>query len=124
MILGHLIADYPLQSCLAQMKRKDFWEGKPERNKNDYIPSLIGHAVMWGIITFIPLIIFGFSTKSNIILIAVWIQLFVNIIAHAIIDHLKANKDQINLIEDQLLHFMQIVIAVCVVVIVKSINNI
>ena len=33
MILGHLIADFPLQGWLAQAKAKSYWENAPEKER-------------------------------------------------------------------------------------------
>lgn len=103
MILCHLIADYPLQGWLAQAKTKSYWQNGPAKNKHDWIAALICHATMWSIIVMIPMII-----ASKMELGWAWLVLPFNIIDHAIIDHGKANKHTINLIEDQLMHLAQI----------------
>lgn len=107
MILGHLIADYPLQGWLAQSKAKSYWDNSPKKNKYDYIPALICHATMWGIIIFLPLL---FWWNTEYLIGWVWLALPINIIIHAIVDDLKANKKVINLWQDQLLHLAQILI--------------
>lgn len=45
--------------------------------------------------------------KFNIGLL--WIVLIVNMVMHAIIDDLKANRRKLNLIQDQTIHLIQIV---------------
>ena len=105
MILGHLLADYPLQGWLAQAKAKSYWENAPEENKKDYIPALLGHATMWGIIMFLPIMYYSWFELEWW-----WLLLPGNIAIHYIIDDLKANKKAINLIQDQLFHLSQIVI--------------
>ena len=35
MILGHLLADYPLQGWLAQSKSKAYWENSQKKNKKN-----------------------------------------------------------------------------------------
>ena len=104
MILGHLIADYPLQGWLAQAKSKLYWAGHPKQNQKDCIAALICHGTMWGIIIFLPIIHFSWQIGLW------WLLLPWNIITHCVIDHLKANLKTINLWQDQLLHLCQIVI--------------
>lgn len=105
MILGHLIADFPLQGWLAQAKAKSYWQNAPKENIKDYIAALLGHATMWGIIVFVP--IMGYSLGN---LGWLWLLLPVNIAFHYLVDDLKANKKKINLIQDQSLHIAQILI--------------
>ena len=106
MILGHLIADYPLQGWLAQAKQKSWWEkNAPDaKYKHDYIPALVCHGVMWSIIMFAPIMWVSYETMGWF-----WLALPVNIVFHCIVDDLKANKHCINLIQDQLLHVLQII---------------
>jgi len=107
MILGHLIADYSLQGWLAQAKQKSYWEQYDKKYKADYIPALICHATMWGIMIFIPLVMwFGVEYEIGWF----WLTLPINIVVHYVVDDLKANKKIINLWQDQLLHFVQILI--------------
>ena len=104
MILGHLIADYPLQGWLAQAKQKLYWERFGPRYEYDYIPALLGHSVMWGIIVFLPILYFWGDYLK-------WFQ-YLNLITligfHFVIDDLKANRGKLNLWQDQLLHLAQI----------------
>ena len=104
MILGHLIADYSLQGWLAQAKQKSYWEQYDKKYQADYIPALMCHATMWGIMIFIPLVWFDIDYVSG----WVWLTLPINIAIHYVVDDLKANKKIINLWQDQLLHFIQI----------------
>ena len=106
MILCHLIADYPLQGWLAQAKTKSYWQNGPAKNKHDWIAALIAHATMWSIIVMIPMLV-----ASKMELGWAWLVLPFNIIGHVIIDHGKANKHTINLIEDQLMHLVQILLS-------------
>ena len=73
--------------------------------KMDYMAGLLCHCVMWGVVTFFP---FVFVVNSRVFSVA----LIVNIIVHAIVDHIKCNKEMINLCTDQLIHFFQVVITV------------
>ena len=108
MILGHLLADYPLQGWLAQAKNKTYWENASKKNKHDYIPALVCHSIMWGIITFIPILLAPFFTN-------VWhewvtyLLLAIAILTHCFVDNAKANEKSLNLWQDQLIHFGQII---------------
>ena len=105
MLLGHLLADYPLQGWLAQAKAKSYWENSPQKNRHDYIAALLGHSVMWGIIVFLPII---WVTQGK--LDWWWFLLLGNIIYHYLIDDMKANHKTINLWQDQLYHLSQIIL--------------
>ena len=104
MILCHLLADYPLQGWLAQAKSKSYWENADDKNKRDYIPALVCHCAMWGILVFLPLTFFCDEFGWF------WLALPTNIAIHYVVDNLKANKRAINLWQDQLIHFMQILV--------------
>ena len=76
-----------------------------EKYKNDYKMALFEHALEWSIAIMIPVMIF-ISCPG-------WLLLFLvvlNTIFHLIIDNMKANELRLNLIQDQLLHFLQIII--------------
>lgn len=103
MILCHLLADYPLQGWLAQSKAKSYWAKGPESNRYDWIAALACHAAMWGIFIMIPMAI-----ASKMELGWFWMALPINIVLHMFVDHMKANRQAINLIKDQTFHFVQI----------------
>lgn len=107
MLLGHLLADYPLQGWLAQAKNKTYWENAPKKNKHDYIPALICHSLMWGIITFIPILLAPFFITVRYEFIS-YLLLIAAIPIHCFVDDLKANEKALNLWQDQLIHFAQI----------------
>ena len=105
MLLGHLVADYTLQGWLADGKQESWWKkicgGEiPNKYKHDYIAALVCHALYWSIFVCAPFY------ASPWFLCAV----MGNTIIHAIVDDLKANRMKINLIQDQLLHLIQILI--------------
>ena len=104
MTLCHLLADYPLQDWFAQAKSKSYWENADDKNKRDYIPALACHCAMWGILVFLPLTFFCDEFGWF------WLALPINIAIHYIVDDLKANRKAINLWQDQLIHFMQILV--------------
>ena len=110
MLLAHITDDYYLQGWLASAKTKNWWE-KNAPNKlysKDYIMALFCHSLSWSIIVFLPILIY--SLYNQIDLNWFYLVLPINLIIHAIIDDLKANKFKINLIIDQCIHFMQIFI--------------
>lgn len=119
-LLGHLIADFCLQGCLANLKQKDWWDEQIkemkkkygdevnwEKYKNDYFMGGVCHAMMWSIITFLPML----PTLSPI----AWSYFVLfNWIIHYIIDDQKANRKKITLEQDQQFHFAQIVISLVI----------
>ena len=105
MVLGHLFADFTLQGWLADGKQKSWWKkvcgGEiPDKYKNDYMAALYCHSLYWSIIVCMP---FYYSP---------WFipAIILNTFIHADIDDLKANQMDIYLIQDQLLHMIQILI--------------
>lgn len=109
MLLGHLVADYTLQGWLADGKQKSWWKKVcggviPDKYKHDYVAALLCHALYWSIFICAPF----FASK--------WFlpSIVVNTIVHAVVDDLKANKMKINLIQDQLLHLLQIGVTLAV----------
>ena len=110
MIFAHITDDYYLQGWLASAKTKNWWE-KNAPNKlysKDYIMALFCHSLSWSIMIFLPILIY--SLYNQIDLNWFYLVLPINLIIHAIIDDLKANKFKINLIIDQSIHFIQIFI--------------
>lgn len=108
MIFCHIINDFFLQGILAEFKQKSYWEknAPDKRYKNDYIISLLMHSISWSFMIMLPLAInMDFKVDDHFLL-----GLGINVIIHAIIDHLKANIKVFNLCEDQLLHIFQIFI--------------
>lgn len=104
MIFCHIIDDYYLQGILAQMKQRKFWkENAPDDlYRFDYIWALLIHGFSWAFMIMAPIaVLVGTGPLFYILFI-------INFIAHAIIDNSKANRHEINLWEDQLLHLIQI----------------
>ena len=110
MIFAHITDDYYLQGWLASAKTKNWWEkNAPDKlYSKDYIMALFCHSLSWSIMVFLPILIY--SLYNQIDLDWFYLVLPINLIIHAIIDDLKANKFKINLIIDQSIHFMQIFI--------------
>ena len=110
MIFAHITDDYYLQGWLASAKTKIWWK-KNSPNKlysKDYIMALFCHSLSWSIMVFLPILIY--SLYNQIDLNWFYLVLPINLIIHAVIDDLKANKFKINLIIDQSIHFIQIFI--------------
>ena len=113
MIFAHIIDDFVLQGVLANMKQKKFWKEKApdELYKHDYVASLFIHGLSWAITTHLPLIfLYGASIASF-----VFFSILIHAVLHAVIDDLKANQHKINLIQDQVLHLIQLIITSSVV---------
>ena len=108
MFFAHLVDDYYLQGWLASAKQKKWWEKNAPNPlyKFDYLMALFCHAMSWSIMTFSPIIIY--SLCNSIDLNWFYLALPINLIIHAFVDNLKANKLKINLIIDQSIHFIQI----------------
>lgn len=110
MIFAHITDDYYLQGWLASAKTKNWWKkNAPDKLYiKDYIMALFCHSLSWSIMVFLPILIY--SLYNQIDLDWFYLVLPINLIIHAIIDDLKANKFKINLIIDQSIHFIQIFI--------------
>lgn len=110
MFFAHIVDDYYLQGWLASAKQKKWWKkNAPDKlYKFDYIMALFCHTLSWSIMIFLPILIY--SLINNINLNWFYLAIPINLIIHAIVDDLKANKFKINLIMDQSIHFIQIII--------------
>lgn len=106
MIFCHILDDYVLQGWLATGKQKEFWEkNAPQKMyKYDYIMALLMHSISWTFMIMLPI---AYTNSFNIGL-SFAIAFMANVIIHAIVDDLKANKKKINLWVDQLIHMAQI----------------
>lgn len=109
MIFCHIVDDYYLQGWLASAKQKKWWiENAPnDLYKNDYLMALFCHSFSWSFMIQLPILIYSFYTHLFIWNILLFI---INVIIHMFVDNLKANKLKINLIQDQIIHFIQIVV--------------
>lgn len=124
MVLLHILEDFHLQGILANMKQKSWWQSEcvklgityeSSKYRRDYVVSLIIHALENSIFITLPLIIDGliatFTTNPNNSLFIGWaFIIFANTVVHAIIDDFKCNSKGINLIVDQILHFIFIIL--------------
>ena len=109
MIFLHIVDDYKLQAgVLNNLKQKKFWEenAPDELYKYDYIWALIMHSFSWSFMIMLP---FAYILDFNLNIPFI-ITFVLNLITHAIIDDLKANRHAINLIQDQIFHIIQIIL--------------
>lgn len=109
MIFAHIIDDFVLQPiCLSKLKQKSWWEkqeGYKDLYRNDYKMALLIHSMSWSIMILIPILLL-LEIPQILILMAFCI----NTLIHYAIDDSKANKGKLNLIQDQIIHLMQIII--------------
>lgn len=119
MIFAHITDDYYLQGWLASAKTKNWWKkNAPDKlYSKDYIMALFCHSLSWSIMIFLPILIY--SLYNQIDLNWFYLVLPINLIIHAVIDDLKANKFKINLIIDQSIHFIQIFITWLIFILLK-----
>jgi len=105
MLFCHIVDDYYLQGWLASGKQKAWWRKNTtdELYKNDYIMALFCHAFSWTFMIMLPI---ALAMNWNI---GWWVLAYpINTCIHAFTDNLKANEMKINLIQDQMIHFIQI----------------
>ena len=108
MIFCHIVDDYYLQGWLASAKQKSWWEkNAPDKlYKNDYIMALIMHSMSWSFMIMLPLAVYNsFNVGWSFTVIFI-----INALIHGIVDNLKANVKKINLIQDQMIHIIQIIL--------------
>ena len=112
MFFCHIIADFCLQGILAQFKQRKFWEENAPQKlyQYDYIIALLIHSFSWCFMIFIPLFIWSYYCNIDYSLLILTLSFIANVFIHVIVDDLKANKLKINLIIDQIIHFIQIII--------------
>ena len=112
----HILDDFVFQGILSKLKRKVFWLKDKEYKeiyKYDYIISLIIHALSWTISINIPVmfILYQYNKLDNMMYTIIFIiEFLLNWLIHSIVDDLKANKMKINLVTDQIIHFIQVFI--------------
>lgn len=107
MLFNHIVDDYYLQGCLANMKQKKWWENNAPESlyRFDYIMALVIHSASWAFMIQLPLAV---SCRFNIGISYV-LYLAYNAALHAFVDDQKANRKTINLIEDQTIHIAQVI---------------
>lgn len=114
MIVCHIYDDYHIQGCLADMKQKSWWDKQTNDifYRDDYKMALAEHAFGWSFFINLPLVLFYLFSPVLIKDLAIFIVIncLINTIIHAFVDDLKANKKKINLVQDQLFHYIQVLI--------------
>ena len=118
MVFCHLIDDFVLQDKFTYLKQKSWWEKtcrdeglSIEKYGKDYVMALFEHSLEWSIAIILP-IIFILDVPGWVLLCSV----VINTIIHYIVDNAKANQLRLNLIQDQLIHFIQIIISWLIIV--------
>lgn len=108
MIFCHILDDFILQGWMANGKQKKWWEenAPQELYRYDYLWVLLMHSFSWSFMMMLPTILVSWFNVSPWF----YIVFAFNIIIHFIVDNMKANKRNINLIQDQCIHMVQIVI--------------
>ena len=106
MVFCHIVDDYYLQGWLASAKQRQWWkDNAPDKlYRFDYIWALIMHSFSWAFMIMLPIALFNSFAISG----AFVGMLVFNMIMHAFVDDLKANKRMINLWTDQFCHMVQI----------------
>lgn len=107
MLFLHIVDDYYLQGWLASAKQRSWWESNAPYSlyKCDYIMALFCHSFSWSFMINLPIVIYSLYTGDTWYASALVINLFI----HMFVDNEKANRKTINLIQDQCIHFAQIV---------------
>lgn len=114
MVFFHILDDFCLQSLwLVNGKQKGWWEqNAPDPlYKHDYLVALFMHSVSWAFMISIPLVVYLEGDLT-----AWFYGMFaINTALHMYVDNLKANRHAINLIQDQIVHLLQIALTMSVV---------
>lgn len=108
MLFLHVVDDFYLQGCLANMKQRSWWQKHESYNskyEHDYMVALVMHSFSWAFMVMLPI---AMVHKFNVG-IRFTIMLILNTIIHGIVDDKKANKQKFNLIQDQTIHIFQVV---------------
>lgn len=106
MLEAHIIVDFHMQGLLAKLKQVSEWLKHPEYGemyKNDWAIAMWLHAFEWTFVIMLPLAYLHHweITKTFVICFVV------NMVVHAVTDHLKANMRVISLVADQTIHIIQ-----------------
>lgn len=111
MVFCHIVDDYYLQGWLASAKQKKWWEKNAldELYKNDYKMALFMHAFSWSFMIMLPLVAYAYISGLTLKIGTVFWYI-INLAIHSYVDNLKVNKGKINLIQDQIIHLIQIAV--------------
>lgn len=114
----HIFADFHLQGILANLKQKEWWAENVKTSEfdhkfdKDYRTALIIHGLEWSIFVHIPgmYLLCAYTVGTSLLASALILSsIILNGAFHAYVDHLKCNSFTINLKQDQILHFMQLI---------------
>lgn len=114
MILCHVIGDFVLQTDnMIKLKQKSWWEEQTDdkKYKNDYKIALLMHCLLWSAMILLPVI---FCTKISGS--ALYWMFIINAFIHYIVDDMKANYKILNLVQDQVIHLVQIFLTFLIIV--------
>lgn len=110
----HILADFICQGWFVNGKQKAWWRKmcRQELGKDleeteyryDYLVGVVLHSLFWSMLVCLPF----FSDRY------LWAAVLANTAVHAVVDELKANRFQLNLLQDQILHFLQIAITLAI----------
>ena len=111
----HVMADFRWQGIMAEMKSQDWWKkqkGYYDKYKNDYIPPLFWHSFHWSCCILLPYLVISqlMHYALGTVMPSFLVALTANTLVHMFIDHQKANCKSINLMQDQLLHILQMLL--------------
>lgn len=122
MIFLHIVDDYYLQGWLASAKQKSWWEQNAPAKlyKHDYIMALFMHSFSWTfMIMIIPSIFALYKYPTNNVAFQIIMTFICNLMLHMKTDNEKANLKTINLIQDQLMHLIQITITWLYLIVIR-----
>lgn len=112
MLFLHVLDDFCLQAAvLNKLKCRSWWtENAPDPGySRDYVAALCAHGYSWAFLTMLPLAVYLVVSGADcpgLFAAAV----LANAALHAAIDDAKANRRKLNLIQDQLMHVIQILL--------------
>lgn len=112
MLFLHVLDDFCIQAAvLNKLKCRSWWtENAPnEKYARDYVAALCAHGYSWAFLTMLPLAVYLVVSEADypgLFAAAV----LANAALHAAIDDTKANRRKLNLIQDQLMHVIQILL--------------
>jgi hypothetical protein len=108
----HVIEDFYFQGWLASAKQKTWWiKNNPnEMYKYDYVVILLVHSFSWTVMIHIPILIYMYLFNISVDVSDFSFMFILTIIIHCLTDNAKANLYKINLIQDQLIHLLQIIV--------------
>lgn len=114
MLAMHVIGDWVLQTPLmCDLKQKAWWQQNYgfQKNARDYKMVILMHSMLWSACVMMPVLVYqlwiGCSDLKAIVLLLVFV---INMLVHAWIDDLKANKDKLSLVDDHAVHLLQVAI--------------